>query len=278
MAPVGWGVRWVDAVATVAAAVEPAPPWSWLGWVGAWRIAVGGLVVGRPRDPVAMMTGRWPCTSSPATTSRSCAPRSPISSTELVGDGDRSLMVDEFDGDDYELRSRRRRRADAAVPHRAPGRRRPRRRPVQRRRAGPAASPTSAIRCRRTELVLVGGGGRLAKALTDAVKAAGGTGTRHRRRRSAPGTARRGSPSRPRRRACKLSAPAASAVAERLGEDVGRLDGILETLAATYGDRGTLQAGDVEPFLGEAGGVPPWDLTDAIDRGDTAEALACCTA
>ena len=30
---------------------------------------------------------------------------------QIVGDGDRSLMVDEFDDDEYELRCRRRRRA-----------------------------------------------------------------------------------------------------------------------------------------------------------------------
>jgi DNA polymerase-3 subunit delta len=29
----------------------------------------------------------------------------------------------------------------------------------------------------------------------------------------------------------------------------------------------------VAPFLGDAGGVPPWDLTDAIDAGRTADAL-----
>ena len=34
MAPIGWGVWWVDAVATVAAAVEPSAPWSWIGWLG----------------------------------------------------------------------------------------------------------------------------------------------------------------------------------------------------------------------------------------------------
>ncbi len=33
MAPVGWGVRWIDAVATAGATLEPAPPWSWLGWL-----------------------------------------------------------------------------------------------------------------------------------------------------------------------------------------------------------------------------------------------------
>jgi competence protein ComEC len=41
MAPVGWGVWWVDAVATVAAAAEPSAPWSWIGWVAV------ALVVGR---------------------------------------------------------------------------------------------------------------------------------------------------------------------------------------------------------------------------------------
>ena len=79
MAPVGWGVWWVDAVATVAGAVEPAPPWSWLGWV-AVVIVVGGLLSAFAH-PSAMMVRRWACTCSPATTSRSCAPRSAISST-----------------------------------------------------------------------------------------------------------------------------------------------------------------------------------------------------
>ena len=34
-----------------------------------------------------------------------------------------------------------------------------------------------------------------------------------------------------------------------------------------------LKVVDVEPFLGDAGGVPPWDLTDAVDRGDTTKSL-----
>ncbi len=42
---------------------------------------------------------------------------------------------------------------------------------------------------------------------------------------------------------------------------------------STYGDSRTLKVVDVEPFLGEAGGVPPWDLTDAVDRGDTTKSL-----
>jgi len=40
-------------------------------------------------------------------------------------------------------------------------------------------------------------------------------------------------------------------------------------------DKGArLTAADVEPFLGAAGAVPPWDLTDAIDKGDVPTALA----
>jgi len=30
---------------------------------------------------------------------------------------------------------------------------------------------------------------------------------------------------------------------------------------------------DIEPYLGDAGDVAPWDLTDAIDRGDASGAL-----
>jgi DNA polymerase III subunit delta len=191
---------------------------------------------------------------------------------ELVGDGDRSLMVDEFEGDDYELRSV----VDAV-------------------QTAPFLTATRVVVAREigrfttdelapllgylgdplatSELVLVGGGGRLAKALTDAVKQAGGTPTS-----TDP-------PARARDRqgwiveqatvaGVRLSAPAAAAIAERLGEDVGRVEGLLATLAATFGAARSLKAEDVEPFLGEGGGVPPWELTDAIDGGDTARALA----
>src|SRR6202011_122119 len=35
-----------------------------------------------------------------------------------------------------------------------------------------------------------------------------------------------------------------------------------------YGDGARLVPADVEPYLGEAGSVAPWDFTDAIDTGD----------
>ena len=60
---------------------------------------------------------------------------------------------------------------------------------------------------------------------------------------------------------------------EHLGEDLGRLDGLLDSLASAYGENSTVATSELEPFLGAAGGVAPWDLTDALDRGDTAAAL-----
>ncbi|HUR50239.1 MAG TPA: DNA polymerase III subunit delta [Acidimicrobiales bacterium] len=58
-----------------------------------------------------------------------------------------------------------------------------------------------------------------------------------------------------------------------LGEDLGRLETLLAGLAAAYGEGATIGEDELDPFLGEAGGVAPWDLTDAIDRGDTAGAV-----
>jgi DNA polymerase III subunit delta len=191
---------------------------------------------------------------------------------ELAAGGDRSLMVDEFDGEDYELRSV----VDASqTPPFLTERRIVVARDVGRFAAddlgpllGYLADPLET-----SDLVLAGGGGRLPKSLTDAVKRAGGT------------TTSTNPPQRARDRqgwivehaeaaGVRLSASAAAVVADQLGEDVGRLDGLLATLAATFGSTRTLRPDDVEPFIGEGGGVPPWELTDAIDGGDTAGALA----
>jgi len=70
-----------------------------------------------------------------------------------------------------------------------------------------------------------------------------------------------------------LDAAARVLLIEQLGEDVARLPAIVDTLLATFGPRSRLHADDVRPFLGDAGAVPTWDLTDAIDAGDTARAL-----
>ncbi len=71
-----------------------------------------------------------------------------------------------------------------------------------------------------------------------------------------------------------LDAAAARRIEEHLGEDLSRLDGLLAVLAAAYGTDRRLGEPDVAPFLGSEGAVAPWDLTDAIDTGDGAAALA----
>jgi DNA polymerase-3 subunit delta len=120
-------------------------------------------------------------------------------------------------------------------------------------------------------LVLVAGGGTLPQNVAKAVAATGevidtsvGTG-RDRSRwvaeqlRHAP---------------VRLEPAAAHQVELHLGEDLGRLAGLVESLAAAYGEGATIGPAELSPFLGEAGSVPPWELTDAIDAGDTAAALS----
>ncbi len=190
----------------------------------------------------------------------------------LVGDGDRSLMVDEFDGDEYELRSV----VDAAqtppflTDHRV----------VVARGVGRfAADDVVALvgyladPLDTTHLVLVGGGGRLPKSLTDAMKSSGGIVTNT----SPPNRAKERQAwiaTQAEEHGIRLDGGAIARLAGWLGEDMGRLDGILVTLVSTYGSNHKLQAADVEPFIGEAGGVPPWDFTDAIDGGNTTKALS----
>ncbi|MFZ9795906.1 MAG: DNA polymerase III subunit delta [Ilumatobacteraceae bacterium] len=71
----------------------------------------------------------------------------------------------------------------------------------------------------------------------------------------------------------KIDAVALEEVVEWLGQDSARLPGLLDVLVSTYGEKQRLSFDDVSPFLGQAGHVQPWDLTDAIDGGDTANAL-----
>ncbi|MFM7095415.1 MAG: DNA polymerase III subunit delta, partial [Actinomycetota bacterium] len=72
----------------------------------------------------------------------------------------------------------------------------------------------------------------------------------------------------------RLDPAAISALTERLGEDVGRFPGILDTLISTNGTSKKLTRDDVLPFVGEAGAVPVYALANAIDAGDIPEALA----
>lgn len=58
-----------------------------------------------------------------------------------------------------------------------------------------------------------------------------------------------------------------------VGDEPSRLLGLIDLLQSTYGPAARLGVAEIEPFLGDDGGVPPWDLTDAIDRGDRTTAL-----
>jgi DNA polymerase III subunit delta len=58
-----------------------------------------------------------------------------------------------------------------------------------------------------------------------------------------------------------------------VGEKPSRLLGLIDLLRSTFGPGVKITAAELEPFLGDDGGVPPWDLTDAIDRGDRTAAL-----
>jgi len=71
----------------------------------------------------------------------------------------------------------------------------------------------------------------------------------------------------------RLDGPATRRMEDHLGEDLGRLSGMLDSLAAAYGEGASIGLAEVEPFLGEKGSVPPWELTDAIDAGDATGAL-----
>jgi DNA polymerase-3 subunit delta len=188
---------------------------------------------------------------------------------ELIGDGDRSLMLDEF-VDDYVMGSVI---ESASTPPFFTDRRVVVVHQGETTTADDVEALSAYIReeAEFTDLVVVWHKGKILKALADAVKAAGGRNidvmppTRAADRRSwwEEQVAVAG---------LNLDAKAMSLLVEWLGEDVGRFDGVARTLASTYG-AAVITADKLEPFLGERGDVKPWDLTDAIDGGNATKAL-----
>ena len=121
-----------------------------------------------------------------------------------------------------------------------------------------------------TVLVLVGGGGTVPAPLVKAVQAAGqvldvATG-KPKDRQSWLHEHVRGAP-------VTLERDALALLADHVGEDLGRVEGLLAALAAAYGEGATISAEDLAPYLGERGTVPRYQLTDAIDRGEPGQAL-----
>lgn len=205
---------------------------------------------------------------------------------ELVGDGDRSLLVDEFDLDTTTLGAA----VDAAqtIPFLTD------RRIVVVRRFGrfskneqvaglvdyladPLTSSVVVLVWEKSVVRAEGGDEVSAKpavpaALTKAVKAAGGEiltfdppDARNRLGWVADQIAEAGL--QVDNRGCKL-------IADRLGEEGGAIIELIERLRGAYPPGTRLGEDDVEPYLSRSGGVPPWDLTDAIDKGDGPLALS----
>jgi len=122
-----------------------------------------------------------------------------------------------------------------------------------------------------TSLVLVGGGGQLARGLVEAVRQVGhvidADVPRGRARTTWVASQLAASP-------IHLDKAAATLVADHLGEDLSRLHALVELLTAAYGEGARLGPDDLGPYLGQAGATAPWELTDAIDRADPAGAIA----
>ncbi len=122
-----------------------------------------------------------------------------------------------------------------------------------------------------TVLVLVGGGGTVPPKLLAAIKKVGEVVEAGLPRQAKERTT--WLVERLRQAPVKLDAAAGNRLGQHLGEDLSRLAGILDVLRAAYGEGASVGIEQLEPFLGEAGGVAPWDLTDAVDRGDARSAL-----
>lgn len=191
--------------------------------------------------------------------------------SELVGDGDRSMMVDEFDGDEYELRQV----VDAAqTPPFLTDTRVVVARDVSRFNADDLTGLLAYLDnpLDSTHLVLAeGGDGRLSKKLSDAVKASGSLVATAAPKKA--GDRQAWIRDHIREAGVDLDGAAIARLVDWLGEEPARLDGVLATLAGAFGPGERLTVADIEPFLGEAGGVPPWDFTDAISDGQTSKAL-----
>jgi DNA polymerase-3 subunit delta len=132
--------------------------------------------------------------------------------------------------------------------------------------AGPLAA-VLADPLETTVLVFVAGGGRAPKSLLDALKDAEVVGPDSEKTSDVLAAELD-------RVDLKLDGEATRAVAQRLGDDAGRAAALVDVLVAAFGPGVTLGAADVEPYLGEAGSVPVFQLTNAIEEGQVAGALA----
>jgi DNA polymerase-3 subunit delta len=118
-----------------------------------------------------------------------------------------------------------------------------------------------------TDVVFVAGaGGRVVKALADALSDANVRG----------GTAEKLTDVLQReldRAGLSLRGDAARVVLAHLGDDAGRIGAQVDLWASTFGAGAHLEVDDVTPYLNDVGSVRPFELTNRIEEGDVAGAL-----
>lgn len=73
--------------------------------------------------------------------------------------------------------------------------------------------------------------------------------------------------------AVRFDAGAVDLLVRRVGDNPEVLVGYLTTIRGQFQPGERITAADLEPLLVEEGGIPPWDLTDAIEAGDPALAV-----
>ena len=189
---------------------------------------------------------------------------------ELVGASERSLALEDFSGDEVDVAAVA--SACSTPPFLAD------RRVVVLREAGRFGTEqleplVSYLKepLGTTKLVVAGGGGTLPAKFVSAFKAAPGTALVNTDVSSRE--AHNWVTDRIARGPVSLAPAAAAEVESHLGEDLNRLGALLATLETAYGPGAKVSLDELEPYLGQPGSVPPWDLTDAIDRGEADVAL-----
>jgi DNA polymerase III subunit delta len=123
------------------------------------------------------------------------------------------------------------------------------------------------VQSETTQLVLVAGGGRTPPSLDKASKAHGESVVPETEQTAGVLRAQLADAG------LALTADASTRLLEHLGEDAGRVPELVEVLSAAYGPGATVGVDEVEVYLGAVGTAGPFDLTNAIDKGDVAGAL-----
>jgi DNA polymerase-3 subunit delta len=193
----------------------------------------------------------------------------------LVGDGDRSLMVEEVEVSGENKDDRAPQLAALVDAAQTPPFLTPRRIVVGRGVHAAKADELTSLSAVVAEplpdvfLVLTWESGAVPKRLADGLKAGGGEIVE-----TSPGrNAKAWLGEHLDQSGLKFDAAARDLLAAHLGEDVGRLRGLIETLVSTFGPGAKLSDDDISPYLGDEGALAPWALTDAIDKGDIPVAI-----